>query len=168
MWLSSFSSEGLASITFYLRLFSAILSFFGVSCLILSFVFDREFRIRQQPRQLSAEQRERFQAVIRSGPKRPIRIVFPAGDYEAYRLAEQFVNIFSAEKWETALPTDLIHFVPDIEGIVIQAADLEAARPYIPVLQRAFAAIDMPVRVKVDDSGLRGTLDLLVGHKPSR
>jgi hypothetical protein len=168
VWLSSFSSESLASIIYYLRWSGVILSVLVALCLGIVLIFDTELSRRREPRTLSAEQRGRFQAIIRSGPKRPIGIVFPAGDYEAYQLAEQFVNIFSAEGWEAALPTELVHFVPDIEGIVIQAADLDAARPYIFVLQRAFAAINMPARIKMDDSGLRGTLDVLVGHKPSR
>jgi len=127
-----------------------------------------EVKERLQARQLSPKQREQFQAIIREGPKRSIRIVFPSGDYEAYSLVEQFVSIFSSEGWQTGLSLSPIHFVPDIEGIVIQAADLESAQPYISVLQRAFEAINMAAKVGVDDSGVQETLLLIVGHKPSR
>jgi hypothetical protein len=165
---SSLSMQSLSNVSFYLKVSAASFQFLAIICILISFFYDRELRIRQQPRELSSEQRARFQAILRDGPKEIIDIESPAGDLEASRLVVQLVDIFGSEGWQTGLSTELAYFVPPIEGIIIKVRNLDSAQPYVSVIQHAFEAINMPVKLEVGDRAGEPPIQLLVGHKPSR
>jgi hypothetical protein len=167
MWPSSLSTASLASAIFCLKLFGAILPIVGGILVLISLIYDRELRVRQQPRQLSPEQVERFRTVLREVPGRFISVVSRLVDREEDMLAEQLVSILRSEGWEADSNRDPAWFMPAIEGIVISARSLDSVQPHVSILQRAFAAVGMPARIEVDEDQL-DIVEIRVGHKPSR
>src|SRR5262249_44021705 len=118
------------------------------------------------PRSLDLEQVQHFRTFLREAPGRFIPVESPAGDQEAERLALQLISILRSEGWESGNSDTLVYFNPPIEGIIISVRNLDSAQPHVSILQRAFEAIGMPAKIKVDDSAPQPPIQLYVGHKP--
>jgi hypothetical protein len=79
---------------------------------------------------------------------------------------DQLINILKSEGWEAANPDTLVYFNPPIEGIIISVRNLDSVQPHLSILHRAFEAIGMPAKIKVEDSAGQPPIQLFVGHKP--
>ena len=124
-------------------------------------------RIRQQPRELSSQQIQLFRTFLREASGRFLAVESPTGDLEAQRLALQLISHLRSEGWETGEHSvSMVHYDIPIEGIRISVRDLDSAQPHVSILQRAFEAIGMPAKIKVDDTSIQPPIVLIVGHKP--
>jgi hypothetical protein len=129
-------------------------------------LLDSRLKKNLHPGGLDLEQVQHFRTFLREAPGRFIPVESPAGDQEAERLALQLISILKSEGWESGNSDTLVYFNPPIEGIIISVRNLDSAQPHVSILQRAFEAIGMPAKIKVDDSAPQPPIQLFVGHKP--
>ena len=123
----------------------------------------KQFKDQQNPRTLSAEQREQFLILVRGIPKGHLSIQ-AAADYETKEFSYAINNLLKVAGWTTDF---LLMVSPGLypPGITFVVHSQETAPPYVKPLQDAFEAIGYSAGSGTADSIPPNSLTINIGRK---
>jgi outer membrane protein OmpA-like peptidoglycan-associated protein len=125
-----------------------------------------ETRQRQQPRKLTADQREQLLRTLREDPKVPLTVVSTFGDGESYAFAEELDTLFNIAGWPTrGVSQQTVSGIPPGLTFVAKSGD-GATLARAVRLQDTLHAMGIAAQSRALESMSQGLLMLVVGPQP--
>lgn len=125
-----------------------------------------ETKQRQQPRALTADQRQQLVVALgTASPKGRVEVIAVLGDGEAHAFAMALLFALQEAGWPADGVSDAIYTdAPVAVAVVVQSANQPP--PHAVPLQRALRAAGIEAHGRLEVSKPPGTVELLVGRKP--
>jgi outer membrane protein OmpA-like peptidoglycan-associated protein len=125
-----------------------------------------DIRQRQQPRQLTEDQRAQLVRTLRDIPRVPLAVVSIFGDGESSSFAKELEALFTAAGWATqGVTQQTVRGLSPGLTFLSKSGDAATSAPAVR-LQNVFNAVGLPAHSRAHESMPPGVLTLVVGPKP--
>jgi hypothetical protein len=121
---------------------------------------------RMEPRRISPEQRARLIEILSHSPKGKVVIDCVLGDAEGQTFANDIEGVLKASGWEAGTNQG-VYSGGNPVGFGILVRNAATAPQYATILQKAFFAIGIPLAGAERPDLPEGTVQIVVGNKPS-
>jgi hypothetical protein len=120
------------------------------------------------PRMITEPEASRFLALLGVAPRGSINLSHLQGDAESEKLATQLFWLLRKAGWTVTRAAVVSASEESLSGITLTVRSTKTAPPYAAPLQHALGAIGLPAADRENPQNPEGSLELVVGHKPSR